>query len=67
MEFGADLQVRGTLDAPVLLGRATVIDGNVTLRDHRYRLLHGTVEFQIRCRPRPTSTSSPRPAFANMW
>ena len=46
VEFGADLQVRGTLDAPVLLGRATVIDGNVTLRDHRYRLLHGTVEFQ---------------------
>ncbi len=46
VEFGADLQVRGTLDAPVLLGRATVIDGNVTLRDHRYRLLHGTIEFQ---------------------
>ena len=46
VEFDADLQVRGTLDAPVLLGRATIIDGSVTLRDHRYRLLHGSVEFQ---------------------
>ena len=28
------------------MGRATILDGDVTLRDHRYRLLHGAVEFQ---------------------
>jgi len=53
VELSADLEVRGTLADPVVLGSATVLDGDVTLRDHRYRFLRGSVEFQNPMRTEP--------------
>ena len=54
IELGADLQVRGTLAEPVLLGGATVLDGGITLLDHRYRFVRGSVEFQNPVRTEPS-------------
>jgi autotransporter translocation and assembly factor TamB len=54
IELGADLQVRGTLAEPVLLGGATVLDGDITLLDHRYRFVRGSVEFQNPVRTEPS-------------
>lgn len=54
LELQADLQVRGTLADPVLLGRASVIEGDVTWQDNTFRILQGTVEFQNPVRTEPT-------------
>ena len=53
VELNADLQVRGTLAEPVLLGSTTVLDGSVTLRDQRYQFLRGSIEFQNPLRTEP--------------
>ena len=53
VELSADLEVLGTLESPVLVGSATVLDGVLTLRNHRYRILQGTVEFQNPVRTEP--------------
>jgi len=54
LELSADLQVRGTLANPVILGSTTVLDGSVTFRDQRYRFLRGSVEFQNPLRTEPS-------------
>jgi hypothetical protein len=41
----AELQVRGTLDRPALLGRAEAVRGEVFLLGQRYDVLSGKVEF----------------------
>jgi translocation and assembly module TamB len=41
----ADLQLRGTLDHPQLLGRAEVDRGQVTFEGRRYLVTRGTIEF----------------------
>jgi len=41
----AELQVRGTLDRPALLGRAEAVQGEVFLLGQRYDVLSGKVEF----------------------
>ena len=41
----ADLQLRGTYDRPVLLGRAEVDRGEVTFEGRRYLVTRGNVEF----------------------
>jgi len=53
VELNADLQVRGTLAEPVLLGSMTVLDGSMTLRDQRYRFQRGSIEFQNPLRTEP--------------
>jgi len=54
VELSADLQVRGTLANPVILGSATVLDGSVTYRDQRYRFLRGALDFQNPLRTEPS-------------
>ncbi|MGD8327850.1 MAG: translocation/assembly module TamB domain-containing protein [Acidobacteriota bacterium] len=54
VELSADLQIRGTLANPVLLGSATVLDGSVTFNDNRYRFLRGALDFQNPLRTEPT-------------
>ena len=54
VELNADLQIRGTLANPVLLGSATVLDGSVLFRDQRYRFLRGSIEFQNPLRTEPS-------------
>jgi hypothetical protein len=41
----AELQLRGTLDRPQLLGRAEVDRGQVTFEGRRYLVTRGTIEF----------------------
>ena len=41
----ADLNLRGTYDKPVLLGRAEVDRGEVNFEDRRYRVTRGTLDF----------------------
>ena len=53
LELRADLELRGTLFEPVLLGRATALDGDVFWRDNTYRILQGTVEFANPVRTEP--------------
>lgn len=54
VELSADLQVRGTLADPVLLGRTTVLDGSAVFRDQRYRFQRGSIEFQNPLRTEPS-------------
>jgi len=54
IELSADLQIRGTLANPVLLGSATVLDGSVLFNDNRYRFLRGALDFQNPLRTEPT-------------
>jgi hypothetical protein len=54
VELNADLQIRGTVASPVILGSATVLDGAVMFRDQRYRFLRGSVEFQNPLRTEPS-------------
>jgi len=54
VELNADLQIRGTLANPVILGSATVLDGSVMFRDQRYRFLRGSIEFQNPLRTEPS-------------
>jgi TamB, inner membrane protein subunit of TAM complex len=41
----ADLNLRGTYDKPILLGRAEVDRGEVSFEGRRYRVTHGTLDF----------------------
>jgi autotransporter translocation and assembly factor TamB len=41
----ADLEMRGTLDRPLLFGRAEVDRGDVTFEGRRYLVTKGTIEF----------------------
>ncbi len=41
----ANLQVRGTLDRPVILGRANLSGGDIILNGTRYVLTGGTIQF----------------------
>jgi len=41
----ADLRVRGSADRPVILGRAEVLDGEVTFNGTKYNPVHGYVTF----------------------
>ena len=41
----ANLQVRGTLADPVILGRATLTGGDILLNNKRFVLIGGTVQF----------------------
>jgi len=41
----ANLQVRGTLDEPVILGRANLTGGDIMLNGNRFLLSGGTVQF----------------------
>ena len=41
----ANLQVRGTVAEPVILGRANITDGDIILNGNRYILTGGTVQF----------------------
>ena len=41
----ADLNLRGTYDKPVLLGRADVDRGEVTFEGRRYRVTRGSIDF----------------------
>lgn len=54
LQLQADLEIRGTLADPVLLGRAAVVEGDVTWQDNTFRILQGTVEFQNPVRTEPT-------------
>jgi translocation and assembly module TamB len=47
----ADLRVRGTADRPVILGRAEVLEGDVSFNGTKYRLERGEVTF-----PNPAKT-----------
>jgi hypothetical protein len=45
MVASADLQLRGTYDRPVLLGRAEVDRGVVRFEGRRYKITRGTIDF----------------------
>jgi len=47
----ADLKVRGTADRPVILGRAEVLEGEISFNGTKYRLERGDVTF-----PNPAKT-----------
>ena len=54
LELRADLELLGTLQDPVLLGHALVLDGDVLFRDNVFRILQGAVEFQNPIRTEPS-------------
>lgn len=49
----ADLQLRGTVDRPVLVGRAEVDRGEFTFEGRRYQITRGTVDFNNPTRIEP--------------
>jgi autotransporter translocation and assembly factor TamB len=49
----ADLQLRGTYDRPVLLGRAEVDRGEITFEGRRYLVTRGTIDFNDPSRIEP--------------
>jgi len=49
----ADLTLQGTYDKPVLLGRAEVDRGVAKFDGRRYRVTHGTLDFNNRARIEP--------------
>jgi autotransporter translocation and assembly factor TamB len=54
LELRADLELLGTLQDPVLLGYALVLEGDVIWRDNVFRILQGAVEFQNPIRTEPS-------------
>ncbi len=42
----ADLNLIGTLDNPVLVGRLDVTEGTITFRDREYKVTRGSLDFQ---------------------
>jgi hypothetical protein len=54
LELRADLELLGTLQDPVLLGNALVLDGDVLWRDNVFRILQGAIEFQNPIRTEPS-------------
>jgi translocation and assembly module TamB len=49
----ADLRVRGTADRPAILGRAEVLEGEVTFNGTKYKLDRGDVTFANPARTQP--------------
>ena len=49
----ADLTLQGTYDKPILLGRAEVDRGVANFEGRRYRVTHGTLDFNNRVRIEP--------------
>jgi hypothetical protein len=49
----ADLQLRGTVDRPVLFGRAEVARGEFTFEGRRYQITRGTIDFNNPARIEP--------------
>ena len=46
MSANADLSLQGTLDRPVLLGHADIVDrGEVNFEGRRYRITRGSIDF----------------------
>ncbi len=54
LELRADLELLGTLQDPVILGHALVLEGDVRFRDNVFRILQGAIEFQNPIRTEPT-------------
>lgn len=46
IESSADLNLIGTLDNPVLVGRLDVKKGTITFRDREYKVTRGSIDFQ---------------------
>jgi autotransporter translocation and assembly factor TamB len=53
LEASADLQLRGTFDRPLLVGRAEIIRGDVTFEGRRYLVTRGTIDFNNPTRIEP--------------
>jgi translocation and assembly module TamB len=53
MNASADLNLLGTYDRPVVTGHADIERGDVNFEGHRYRLTHGTVDFNNPSRIEP--------------
>jgi len=49
----ADLRVRGTADRPVILGRAEVLEGEISFNGNKYRLERGDVTFANPAKTQP--------------
>lgn len=49
----ADLRVRGTADRPVILGRAEVLEGEISFNGAKYRLERGDVTFANPAKTQP--------------
>ena len=49
----ADLQLRGTLDRPLLFGRAEIDRGEFTFEGRRYQITRGTIDFNNPTRIQP--------------
>jgi hypothetical protein len=49
----ADLQLRGTIERPVLLGRAEIEDGEALVEGKRYIITRGTIDFNNPTRLEP--------------
>ena len=49
----ADLRMRGTADRPVLLGRAEVLEGEISFNGTKYRLERGDVTFSNPAKTQP--------------
>ncbi|MEQ1575112.1 MAG: translocation/assembly module TamB domain-containing protein [Vicinamibacterales bacterium] len=45
LEANADLQLRGTFDRPVLVGRAEIERGDFTFEGRRYQVTRGSIDF----------------------
>ncbi|HVB34202.1 MAG TPA: translocation/assembly module TamB domain-containing protein [Patescibacteria group bacterium] len=53
VQGSADLRVTGTLANPVVLGRATIAEGEIFFLNRRYEIQNGTVEFTDPVRNNP--------------
>ena len=53
MVANADLELRGTYDRPVLLGRAEIERGELTFEGKRYQITRGTIDFNNPTRIEP--------------
>ncbi|MFZ0477880.1 MAG: translocation/assembly module TamB domain-containing protein [Terriglobales bacterium] len=49
----ADLRIRGTADRPVILGRAEVLEGDISFNGTKYRLERGDVTFTNPAKTQP--------------
>ena len=49
----ADLRVRGTADRPVILGRAEVLEGNISFNGTKYRIDRGEIAFSNPAKTEP--------------
>jgi translocation and assembly module TamB len=53
LDASADLQLRGTFDRPLLVGRAEIVRGDVTFEGRRYLVTRGTIDFNNPTRIEP--------------